>query len=71
MAKTYVFSNYTVYPWTEDTPAENKYGYKWYTILQSPRSDKKSYLGFTSLADARSWCKRNYLDGVFHGWIKP
>lgn len=36
----------------------------WYVLLEN----KPIY--FSSLREARKWCKENYLDGVFHGWIK-
>lgn len=36
----------------------------WYVLLNN------TPIYFSSLKEARIWCKKNYLDGVFHGWIK-
>lgn len=36
----------------------------WYICL------KTTPIYFQSLAEARKWCKNNYLLGVFHGWTK-
>lgn len=72
MANLYKFSGYYVFPWSESTPAKNEFGYKWYTKLQNrDKSKAPVYIGFTSLKDARKWCKSNYLVGVMHGWIEP
>ena len=39
-------------------------GKRWYISL----NNKPIY--FSSLKEARKWCKDNYLLGVFHGWTK-
>ena len=68
--KIYTFHNYTIFPWTAELDESNEYGYKWYTNLKNKITGKVTRLGFTSLADARKWCKDNYLLGVVNGWIK-
>lgn len=39
-------------------------GKKWYIILNN------TPIYFSSLKEARKWCKDNYILGVFHGWTK-
>ena len=39
-------------------------GKNWYIML------KNTPIYFSSLKEARKWCKDNYLLGVFHGWTK-
>lgn len=73
-SKMYVFSNYTVFPWVECdneeyNEAKREFGWKWYTTLKSDNS-KPTRIGFASLKDARSWCRKHYLLGVAKGWIK-
>jgi hypothetical protein len=65
--RIYYFHNYTIFPWDVNDETPNPYGYKWYTNLKG--NDKTTRIGFTSLADARNWCKDNYLLGVMKGWI--
>ena len=62
------FSHYMVIPF-ETPEVIDGIKYKWYIILRD-NNGKKTPIRFTSLADAREWCKRHYLEGVFYGWIK-
>ena len=65
--KIYRLHNYIVFHWDSNNNTPNPYGYKWYTNLKG--KDTVTRIGFTSLADARKWCKQNYLLGVIQGWI--
>lgn len=65
--KIYRLHNYTVFHWDSNDNTPNPYGYKWYTNLKG--KDTVTRIGFTSLADARKWCKQNYLLGIMQGWI--
>lgn len=67
--KMYIFSHYAVFPWTNTDTTPNPYNWKWYTNLKSD-DGKTTRIGFTSLGDARKWCKSNYLLGIAKGWIK-
>lgn len=67
--KMYIFSHYAVFPWTNTDTTPNPYNWKWYTNLKD-HGGKTTRIGFTSLADARKWCKSNYLLGIAKGWIK-
>lgn len=67
--RMYIFSGYTVFPWKSSDETPNPYSWKWYTNLKS-HNGKITRIGFTSLADARKWCRSNYLLGIVKGWIK-
>ena len=65
-SKMYIFSGYTVFPYTE----ESELGWKWYTNLKDQITGKVTKMPFTSLKDARIWCRKNYMLGIVKGWIK-
>ena len=62
----YIFDNRNSYDISDNRhPYENDIDSKrWYISL----NNKPIY--FSSLKEARKWCKDNYLLGVFHGWTK-
>ena len=62
----YIFDNRNSYDISDNLhPYENDIdGKRWYISL----NNKPIY--FSSLKEARKWCKDNYLLGVFHGWTK-
>ena len=62
----YIFDNRNSYDISDNRhPYENDIdGKRWYISL----NNKLIY--FSSLKEARKWCKDNYLLGVFHGWTK-
>ena len=62
----YIFDNQNSYDICDNRhPYENDIdGKRWYISL----NNKPIY--FSSLKEARKWCKDNYLLGVFYGWTK-
>lgn len=63
MAEVYKYKGFYIFD--NRHPYENDIdGKRWYISL----NNKPIY--FSSLKEARKWCKDNYLLGVFHGWTK-
>ena len=62
----YIFDNRNSYDISDNRhPDENDIdGKRWYISL----NNKPIY--FSSIKEARKWCKDNYLLGVFQGWTK-
>lgn len=65
-SKMYIFSGYAVFPYTGET----ELGWKWYTNLKNQETGKVTKMPFTSLKDARIWCRKNYMLGIVKDWIK-
>lgn len=64
--KLYVFSGYNVFPYTE----ESEFGWKWYVNIKDSLSGESTKIKFKTLKESKDWCRKNYMAGVVHGWIK-
>lgn len=75
MKTNYIFSGYRIYKY--DTPVVDDLGYGkynpkylYYTKLENKATGETTEIKFTSLQDAKEWCRKHYLEGVIHGWVE-